>query len=91
MIHAGMVSIKGSRLKMEISQGNPIELMVKQNLVSKLQKANNHHYVDLVKDTSILFENKLWPTNYSLLAEIFGLAREITAAKHSIQLRLDSG
>lgn len=78
-------------LKMDISQSNPIQLMVIRNLVSKLQKANNHHYVDLVKDISGLFKNELGPTNYSLLAEIFGLARETTAAKHSIQLRLDPG
>jgi len=78
-------------LKMDISQSNPIQLMVIRNLVSKLQKANNHHYVDLVKDISSLFKNELGPTNYSLLAEIFGLARETTAAKHSIQLRLDPG
>ena len=78
-------------LKMDISQSNPIQLMVIRNLVSKLQKTNNHRYVDLVKDISGLFKNELGPTNYSLLAEIFGLARETTAAKHSIQLRLDPG
>ena len=78
-------------LKMDISQSNSIQLMVIRNLVSKLQKGNNHHYVDLVKDISSLFKNELGPTNYSLLAEIFGLARETTAAKHSIQLKLDPG
>ena len=36
------------------------------NLVSKLQKGNNHCYVDLVKDVSGLFKNELGPTNYAL-------------------------
>jgi len=42
-------------LKMDISKSNPIQLMVMQTLVYKLQKANNHHYVDLVKDISRFF------------------------------------
>ena len=78
-------------LKMGISDSNPIQLMVIRNLVSKLQKANNHHYVDLVKDISGLFKNKLGQTNYSLLTDIFSLARETTAVRHSIQLKIDPG
>ena len=78
-------------LKMGKSEKNPIQFMVLRNLVSKLQKANNHHYVDLVKDISGLFKNELGPTNYSLLADIFGLARETTAASHASQIRLDPG
>ena len=77
-------------LKMDISQSNPIQLMVIRNLVSKLKKANNHHYIYLVKDISGLFKNELGPTNNSLLAEIFRLAKETTAAKHSIQFWLIS-
>ena len=78
-------------LKMGMSQSSPIQMMVLRNLISKLQKGNNHHYVGLVKDISGLFKNELGPTNYSLLADIFGLARETTASKHSTQLRLDPG
>lgn len=59
--------------------------------MSKLKIANNHHYVDLVKDISGLFKNELGPTNYHLLADIFGLAKETTAAQHSSQIRIDPG
>ena len=57
------------------SKTKPMQVMVLKNLVSKLKKGNNHHYVDLVKDISSLFKNSLGPTNYALLADIFGLAR----------------
>lgn len=78
-------------LKMGISEKNPVQMLVIRNLVSKLKSANNHHYVDLVKDISGLFKNELGPTNYSLLADMFGLARENTATRHASQLRLDPG
>ena len=45
-----------------------------------------------MKDVSGLFKNELGSTNYALLADIFGLAKETTAAKHcSSQLRLEPG
>ena len=44
-----------------------------------------------MKDISGLFKNELGPTNYSLLADMFGLARETTATKHASQLKLDPG
>lgn len=47
--------------------------------------------MDRVKDISSLCKNELGPTNYSLLAEIFGLARETTAANHSSQSKLYPG
>jgi hypothetical protein len=78
-------------MKMGISKSKPIQIMVLRNLVSKLKKGNNHHYVDRVKDISGLFKNELGPTNYALLADIFGLARETTAANHSSQSRLYPG
>ena len=78
-------------LKMGVSEKNPMQILVIRNLVSKLKKANNHHYVDLVKDISGLFKNQLGPTNYSLLTDMFGLARETTATKHASQLKLDPG
>ena len=77
-------------MKSGISARNPMQILILKNLVSKLQKGNNHRYVDLVKDG--LFKNELGPTNYALLADIFGLAKETTAAKHSSsQLRLEPG
>ena len=76
---------------MGVSEKNPVQMLVIRNLVSKLKSANNHHYVDLVKDISGLFKNELGPTNYSLLADMFGLARETTATKHASQLKLDPG
>ena len=78
-------------LRMGVSERSPMQVLVISNLVSKLQKGNNHHYVDLVKDITGLFKNELGPTNYSLLANIFGLAKETTAAQHSSQIRLDPG
>ena len=78
-------------LRIGVSRHRPMQIMVIRNLVSKLQKANNHHYVDLVKDISALFKNELGPTNYSLLADIFGLAKETTAANHSSRIKIDPG
>ena len=79
-------------MKSGISARNPMQILILKNLVSKLQKGNNHRYVDLVKDVSGLFKNELGLTNYALLADIFGLAKETTAAKHcSSQLRLEPG
>lgn len=78
-------------LRMGLSQRNPMQIEIIRNLVSKLQRANNHRYVDLVKDISALFKNELGPTNYYLLADIFGLAKETTAAKHSSQIKIDPG
>ena len=48
-------------------------------------KANNHHYVDIIKDISSLFKN------HAILSELFGLARESTAAKHTAGLQLGPG
>ena len=76
-------------LRMGASKNRPMQTVVMKNLVSTLQKANNHHYVDLVKDISALFKNKLGPPNYSLLADIFGLAKEATATNHSYQIKIE--
>ena len=73
------------------SEKKPVQLLVIRNLVSKLLKCNNHHYVDLIKDVSGLFKNELGPTNYTLLADIFGLAGETTARKHASLDKLEPG
>ena len=64
-----------------------MQILVLKNLTWKLQKRNNHHYVDLVKDISGLLKNELGPSNYALLADLFRLAKETTAAKHSSNSR----
>lgn len=64
--------------------------MVLQNLTSKLLKKNNNHYLALIKDIS-LFKNELGSTNYSLLADMFGLTGGTTAMKLSEQEWLDVG
>lgn len=74
-----------------IAKSNPIQVLVLRNLVSKLLKKNNHHYVDLVKDISGLFRNELGPANYAILSEIFGLARVTTASNHAKTQTLDPG
>ena len=56
-------------------QKKPVQVLVLKHLVSKLLRNNSHHYVSLIKDLSGVFKNELGPTNYSLLAEVFGLAR----------------
>ena len=58
-----------------MGQEMPVQILVLKNLVSKLLRNNSHHYVSLIKDLSGVFKNELGPTNYSLLAEVFGLAR----------------
>ena len=77
--------------KMGVSKTNPVQVMVLRNLTSKLLKKNNHHYISLIKDLSGVFKNELGPTNYSLLAQVFGLARQTTASKHGVEERLDPG
>ena len=77
--------------KSGIARKNPVQILVLKNLVSKLLRNNNHHYVSLIKDLSGVFKNQLGPTNYSMLAEIFGLARQTTATKHSADERFDPG
>ena len=73
-------------LKSGATKRKPVQILVWQNLVSKLLKNNNHHYASIIKDLSALFKNELGPTNYSLLAEAFGLARATTAAKHGSEI-----
>lgn len=51
-------------MKTGISERNPIQMLIIKNLTSKLEKGNNHHYVDLIKDLSWLFKNDLGLTNY---------------------------
>ncbi|KAJ7328574.1 hypothetical protein OS493_024494 [Desmophyllum pertusum] len=77
--------------KSGVSKTQPLQVLVIKNLVSKLLKANNHHYLDIIKDISSLFKNQLGPANYAILSEIFGLARETTAAEHAAVMRLDPG
>ena len=69
----------------------PVQILVLRNLVSKVMKNNNHHYTSLIKDLSGLFKNELGPTNYALLAEVFGLARATTSSRHGSETRLDPG
>ena len=77
--------------KSGIASRKPVQILVLKNLISKLRRKNNHHYVSLIKDLSGVFKNEFSPTNYSLLAEAFGLARQTTASKHSHEARLDPG
>jgi len=69
--------------KMEVSKTKPIQIMVIRNLTAKLSKGNNNHYLEMIKDISSLFRNELGTTNYSLLADVFGLAGNTTAWKTS--------
>ena len=78
-------------LKSGMAKRKPVQILVLQNLVSKLLKNNNHHYASLIKDLSGLFKNQLGPTNYAILAEAFGLARATTSTNHSSETRLDPG
>ena len=77
--------------KMGVSKTRPIQIMVIQNLIAKLSKGNNNHYLELIKDISSLFRNELGTTNYSLLADMFGLASNTTASNHGKEVRLDAG
>lgn len=77
--------------KMGVSKTRPIQLMVIRNLIAKLSKRNNNHYLELIKDISSLFRNELGTTNYSLLADMFGLASNTTASNHGKEVRLDAG
>ena len=74
-----------------MAQRKPVQILVLQNVVSKLLKNNNHHYASLIKDLRGLFKNQLGPTDYSLLAEAFGLARATMATNHGSETRLDPG
>ena len=76
--------------KMGVSKTKPVQMMIIRNLTAKLGKGNNH-YVELVKDISSPFRNELGTTNYSLLADMFGLAGNTTASNHGKEEQLDSG
>ena len=77
--------------KMGVSKTKPIQIMVIRNLAAKLSKGNNNHYLEMIKDIiSSLFRNELGTTNYSLLADVFGLAGNTTASNHGKQVRLDA-
>ena len=78
-------------LKSGMAKRKPVQILVLQNLVSKLLKNNNRHYASLIKDLSGLFKNQLGPTNYSLLAEAFSLARATTATNHGSETSLNPG
>ena len=78
-------------LKSDIAKKKPVQILVLQNIVSKLLKNNNHHYASLIKDLSGLFKNELGPTNYALLSEVFGLAKSTTASQHGREMRLNPG
>ena len=69
--------------KSGVSKTQPIQVLVIKNLVAKMLKANNHHYLNIIKDISSLFKNQLGPANYAILSELFGLARETNATKHA--------
>jgi len=77
--------------KSGMAKKKPVQVLVLRNLVSKLLKNNNHHYASLITDLSGLFKNELGPTNYSLLAEAFGLARATMVSHHGSETRLDPG
>ena len=77
--------------KSGIAHKKAVQILVLQNLVSKLLRNNNHHYDSLIKDLSGDFKNELGPTNYSMLADVFGLAGQTTAAEHIANERLDPG
>ena len=77
--------------KSGVSKTQSVQILVIKNLVSKLLKGNNHHYLDIIKDISSLFKNQLGPANYAILSELFGLARDSTTAKHASEMRLDPG
>ena len=70
---------------------NPLQVLVLRNLVSKLMTNNNHHYTSLIKDLTGLLKNELGPTNYALLAEVFGLARATTSSRHGSATRPHPG
>lgn len=78
-------------LKSDIAKKKPVQILVLQNIVSKLLRNNNHHHASLIKDFSGLFKSELGPTNYTLLSEVFGLARSTTASQHGSVIRLDPG
>ena len=77
--------------KSNIVQKKPVQILVLKNLVSKLLRNNNHRYVSLIKDLSGVFKNELGPVNYSMLAEVFGLARQTTASNHTAADHLEPG
>ena len=59
--------------------------ILQEYLNSKVMEANNNHYAELVKDISSLFRNDLGTTNYSPLADMFGLPGNTTASNKWIR------
>jgi len=76
---------------MGVSKRRPMQIMVICSLIANLSKGNNSHCLELIKDISSLLRNELGTTNYSLLADMFGLAGNTTASNHGKEVRLDGG
>ena len=62
-------------MKMGVSDKKPMQVLVIRNLLSKLKRNNNHHYVDLVKNISGLFKSQLGASNYALLSDVWSSKR----------------
>ena len=54
-----------------VSQSNPLQVAVVQNLVGKLKSGHNHHYSDIIKRVATLYKNWLGETNYAVLSVTF--------------------
>ena len=71
----------GSHLFVQLRQG------VEKNLSKsgskkahfEMLRNNNHYYISSIKDSREVFKNRLGPTNYSLLADIFRLTQQTSA------------
>ena len=81
-----------SLFKNDVADTNSIQVEIIRNLVGKLKSKNNHKYVDIMKDISAMHKNKLGTQNYSILADVFGLASPSTCDMHvKTELKLKPG
>ena len=70
-------------LKSGMAKRKPVQILVLQNLVSKLLKNNNHHYASLIKDLSGQFKNQLGAlmSNTLKVCRVVPMYRQVVLAK----------
>ena len=75
----------------DVDEKNQVQIKIIENIVGKLKRHNNHHYVGIIKDVAAMHRNRLGRTNYGLLANIFCLPSTTTAETHCSRAGISQG
>lgn len=70
---------------------HPVKFGLLQNLVGKLLRGRNHSMAELVVQISAMHHRRLGSTNYSTMADLFGLASASTIRRREEKTQLELG